>query len=431
MDGHTIRMTQKAIARSVAAGLLCLLLVGRGLASGHPSLQQATSQAGILTELCRKRVAVTEAESARGLAAITKAVTASRGNVEDLARRLTSLGEGTRPSVTRADTDGDGQPDIVISFGWCAIPIMVFRAAAPGQAVTLSGPGNVLNWHGSAGARIDRVADVNSDGKPELVIEFHAAGGSAAHKWVYIYQWKDGQFHPLFHDQLSDWVGENHWSVEPGTVTVQCHPFGPYEFKMMEHRQQTDVYRWHPEAQRYELTKRSVQPVPSRHLQVTKAEQSFQQGQYDVAAEEFRKVSKVPVLHQHRDAPDWVTYAHLRHGQIYALQGRKREALAELSQVTATEEQPLATLAGIFQRYYLEQDVAEAFYQAWRWIRLEAYDPGDPTRLSALWPWMLEPKTLGARQAILDAYEQVGRRPTSDLPEAGEYRDRSYLEIGF
>lgn len=235
------------------------------------------------------------------------------------------------------------------SGGWAA------RPAPRSAAATSTG----------TGARVDRVADVTGDGGPDLVAEYHAAGASAAHAWVYIYRWEADRFEILFQDRLSNWVGENRWSVELGTVAAQCHPFGPYEHKMLEHRQQTERYRWNAGSGGYELTQRTREPVPSRHLQVTEAEALFQLGRYDEAAEAYRKVADLPVPQQDPEFPDWAAYAHLRLGQIHALQGRETEALADLSRAESAAE-PIASLALTFRQHYQGKDAAEAFQEVWR-----------------------------------------------------------------
>lgn len=406
-------MRQQVLLPMIVTGTL-VLLPGCKLTVGTRA--QAP---GFISALCTRQSPVTEDEKSRARALINAAHT-----MDDLRH----LAAAAKPALTRGDVDGDGRPDRVLSFGWCDLPVLVARAAEPGRLVRLPGP-LPFTWQGTAGARVDRIGDINGDGRPELVVEFHAAGGSMAHKWLYLYQWRDGRFRVLFQDQLTWWVGENRWSIGPGTVTVQCHPFGPYEFKMMLHRQQTETYRWSPARGAYELAERSREPVRDQMDQVIVAEQLFQQGQYLDAAGEYRKVEGLPAF-DHPDSPDWAAYARLRLGQTHALLGNRDKALKELNRAEQGKE-PVAHMARLFQRYYRQKVAAEAFARVWHWIRLEAFSPDEPRSLSALWPWMLEPQVLGARRSILDAHRAVGRTPPEVLPEERDYRERSCLELKY
>lgn len=385
----------------------------------------------LLGQLCQSSLrAFPEAEE-RALGEITEVVSAAGADTADLERRLAELAVNpyAKPTVTRADADGDGKPDLLVTFGWCQTPVILYRAAEPVKPLLLptSAEDRPL-WSPGGGSQVEQVADVNGDGVTELVATRFIAGASSGHTLLYVYQWNGTGFDTLFYDHLTDWVGKNRWSVGEGTVSIQCHPFGPYEHKMMEHRQLTETYRWNAGARRYELAERTIEPVASRVLQVSAAERLFQQGDFAGAAEAFRQVENYPVLNPRPEDPDWVAYAHLRLGQIDALADGREAALAELD-LAAQGQGDVATAAAKFREGYRRADAAEGFQALWEWVRQTAFPSGAIDVVSDAWPYGLEPHTLGARPVMEMAFARAGRPLPADLPKAQTWDPADCLQV--
>lgn len=360
-----------------------------------------------LEQVCTAQAQLTPALQDAALARITAAVQVHPGDPDAIARDLYA-GKYADPRAIFGDVDGDGRPDTLITFGYCQVPPVIYLASAPDRPV-LAPIKELTSWSAGGGSRIDRVADVNGDGRPEVVIDAQVAGASAAHTFLYILQWQGDRFATLFTDHLTNWVGPTQWTVGDGTVSVQCHPMGPFEFKMMEHRLQTETFRWDPKTSSYILATRTIEPPPSQRLQAGAAEALFQQGKYAEAIPLYQAIAGRPPKDQE---PDWIAFGHLRIGQIHALAGRKAEALAELDQAARGRE-PIATLAGAFRQAYDQQDAAAGFTALWKTLGPMAYSKEG--YIKETWPIGLDPDTVGARRAMLEAYQKAGRTPPDGL----------------
>lgn len=60
------------------------------------------------------------------LAEVTTAVTGAENDARRVEERLTHLADRLKiaPQVVAGDVDGDGKPDLVVSFGWCFAPVI-------------------------------------------------------------------------------------------------------------------------------------------------------------------------------------------------------------------------------------------------------------------------------------------------------------------
>lgn len=379
----------------------------------------ASSPGTVLHRLCVKGEASTPELIAAAEAEVTAAVREAGADPIVLQLVLARLsGESAEPMALRADADGDGAPDLLVAFGFCQTPVLVYRAAEPGKPVSLP-TGASLPWMYGGGSRIDQVADVNGDGRPEVVMERRVAGGSADHTYLFVYQWYSG-FSLLFEDQLSNWRGPNRWTVGDGTVSIQCRPLGPFEHKMTPNRQQTEKFRWNPATIRYELVDRAREPVETQLQQISDAEELFQTGNYDDALLAYSQVGRFKAPAQ--PEADWPALAALRTGQMLALKGRRNEALAAL-QLAAEGAAPVGEMAAAFLTAYRSGDEAHGFAAYWDWIQ-KHYGGAD-------WPFMLDKPTLGARRAMLEAFTAAGRPAPAGLPDPTDYKPPACLSITY
>ncbi|HYF94189.1 MAG TPA: hypothetical protein VD969_18380 [Symbiobacteriaceae bacterium] len=370
----------------------------------------------VLYRLCAEGEPATAELRAAAQQEVTAAVQALT-DASALQQRLLNLtGAKSQPLALRADADGDGALDTLVAFGFCHMPALLYRSAEFDRPIPLPAAEN-FTWNYDGGARVDQIADVNADGKPEVVVEITSAGASSIKTHLYVYQWGQGF---VFSDLLSNWRGPNQWTVGDGTISIQCRPIGPFEYKMALSRQQTEKFRWNPATSRYELTDRSREPVQTQLQQVSDAEELFQIGGYDDALLAYSQVGRFKPL---PDAEaDWPAFAAMRIGQIHALAGRRVEALEALERASEGAG-VVGALAGVFRDAYRSGDAADAFAAAWRWVQANRYRDD--------WPFMLDLPTLGARRPMVDAFRAAGRPEPAGLPEATDYKPPTCLTIDY
>ncbi|HWI66500.1 MAG TPA: VCBS repeat-containing protein [Symbiobacteriaceae bacterium] len=389
------------------------------LAAKQPQGAEVVPPAPAETALGRLCQNGADAAPEAALAEVKAAVAASGTDMAALKERLIKLtADWAEPMALRADADNDGSLDTLVSFLGCETPVLVFRAAAPAEPVLLP-VGTRFFGRAHGGSRIDQVADVNGDGLPEVVMEHRAAGGSADNAFMYIYQWKGGTFTALFADHLSNWRGPNQWTVATGTVSIQCRPIGPFEHKHSPNRQQTEKFRWNPATAQYELTERTREPVEVQEQQASDAEELFQSGSYDDALLAYGQVGKFRAT-SFAPEMDWPSLAAYRIGQVHALADDREAALAALNSA-ATGRYPIGDLAVAFRDAYSQGSAADGFSAAWTYIQ-KNWGGAD-------WPALLDKPTLGARRAMLAAYQAADRQPPADLPEPIEYKPPLCLSI--
>jgi hypothetical protein len=319
------------------------------------------------------------------------------------------LADGLRTetvAVRQADADGDGTDDLLVGGVPCGLPLLLYRQTAPDQPVLLpsgaSDPGNPLER-----IEISQVADVNGDGKPEVVAARLLPGGSGSTAVPSIWQWQADHFVTLFSAPVISWRGRNRWQVEDGAVTIQCRPMGPFQHKLSPHRQLTERFRWQSETAGYVLADRTWEPVTTQLHQIDVAERLFYAGQYAEARRAYEAVAQYP---PHRDdAVAWAPFSRWRIAEIDALLGRRAEALAELDR-GAAETYPLGKLAGVFRDAYAQSGAAAGFEAVAQYLGQEAV----PER----WPYLFDATNIAARPVLEDAFRRAGRPLPATLPEA-------------
>jgi tetratricopeptide (TPR) repeat protein len=275
---------------------------------------------------------------------------------------------GSRPSLAVADADGDGQGDLLLSLGFSfgGTPALVFRRQESRYVAfrlpTLGPGGEPTDILRSGLGQIERVADLNGDGRPEVVATYEVVGASAITTEVYVARWDGQGFRSLFTTTVNDWAGSGEWELvrRDGQYDLRttCVVFGAYDHKLLPHPTLTMTYRWAGDT--YVLASSQLTPPTTRRQQVNLAEAAFARGDYRQAIAEYQKVINDPNLKSDEmgtPEPDWVGYAWFRIGECYALLGEEapaRTALEKARQAGST----LGELATTFLEAYQNPDGA-------------------------------------------------------------------------
>lgn len=273
---------------------------------------------------------------------------------------------GSRPSLAVADADGDGQGDLLLSLGLSGTPALVFRGEGGRYTAfrlpTLAPGGEPSDILRSGLGQIERVADLNGDGRPEVVATYEVVGASAIITEVYITRWDGQGFRSLFTTTVNDWAGSGEWELvrRDGQYDLRttCVVFGAYDHKLLPHPTLTMTYRWAGDT--YVLASSQLTPPTTRRQQVNLAEAAFARGDYRQAIAEYQKVINDPNLKPDEmgtPEPDWPGYAWFRLGECYALLGEEAPARAALEKARQAGS-TLSDLATTFLVAYQNPDGA-------------------------------------------------------------------------
>jgi hypothetical protein len=314
------------------------------------------------------------AASEEFIAAVSAYLNTRLDPAQPLARQKARLDElaglldqaGSRSTLAVADADGDGQDDLLLRLGLSGTPALVFRGEGGRYTAfrlpTLA-PGSEPSYIRRSGlGQIERVADLNGDGRPEVVATYEVVGASAITTEVYVTRWDGQGFRSLFSTSVSDWGGAGEWELVPRAgqydLRTTCVVFGAYDHKLMLHPTLTMTYRWAGDT--YVLASSQLTPPATRRQQVNLGEAAFARGDYRPAIAAYQKAINDPSLKADEmggPEPDWVGYAWFRLGECYALLGEEAPARAALEQARQAGS-ILGDLATTFLAAYQNPDGA-------------------------------------------------------------------------
>jgi len=281
---------------------------------------------------------------------------------------LLKLDDAFQPRLAVADADGDGQGDLLLSLGFAfgGTPALVFRRQEGRYAafrLPALAPGEEASYIVTSGlGQIERVADLNGDGRPEVVATYEVVGASAVNTEVYVTRWDGQGFRPLFSISVNNWAGAGEWELVPRAgqydLRTTCVVFGAYDHKLLPHPTLTSTYRWAGDT--YVLASAQIAPPTTRRQQVNLAEAAFARGDYRQAIAEYQKAINDPSLKSDEmgvPEPDWAGYAWFRLGECYALLGEEAPARAALEKARQAGS-TLGDLAATFLAAYQNPDGA-------------------------------------------------------------------------
>lgn len=228
--------------------------------------------------------------------------------------------------VQAVDTDDDHLLDLIAvaappkEHEYRTGPVQLFRGADL-QAGRFS---PYLLTYGGTFRRIEQVADINGDGRTEIVISNGPYGSGANIDWL-VYQWQGSTYRLLFDALVESWAGTNDLTISPGQITLTCTPMGVYDHHLYPHRQHREVWTWDGGA--YHLSSHDAPPPTNQRQAVNDGEAHFRNQAYGKALPLYQRALGLP---NQADDPDWAPYIHFRLGQTLALLGRREEGAKEL-----------------------------------------------------------------------------------------------------
>lgn len=282
---------------------------------------------------------------------------------ETLALLQAALGPGNSvvaPTLLAADADGDGTTDLLVAPGVMAVrPVVLLGRGEQGVVVPLLPP-EAIGPDTAGAAKLDRVADINHDGTPEVVIPFEIPGASALNTELFVVRWDGQRFAPVFRTFLTTWAGGGEWKIRAdGAIETTCPVLGAFDHKLLPHPIQTNVYDW-AAGSGYALVETRVEPPTTQRQQANLAEAAFRAGNWQAAIERYQQLLADPGLQVEPNVEiDFVAFAHLRLGQLFALTGQFDAALAEL-RLAGQAEPSIGDLALAFREGYAPEANASA-----------------------------------------------------------------------
>jgi tetratricopeptide (TPR) repeat protein len=290
----------------------------------------------------------------KGLPEGLKTLQADPGCLDALNAYIGSV--GTQPMDRRfqvADLEGDGTVELLVAL---VSPVSLVRQVA--GEFTIEDLPNAVYWPpDNTWPTVQQVADLTGDGRPEIVLAYLFAGASYAGTELLVLGREGEGWVERLRVGLNNWAGGGEWRLEPqpdGTqaIVTTCAVFGVFDAKLVAHPLQRDTYRW--DGQRFTLAA-SVQDPPSNRRQVVNlAEAALRAGAYRAALDIYRRLLDEPDLPDEpkggtaEGKPDWVAFATLRLGQVYALLGEPEEALTTLAEA----EKAGSTVGRLAQRFH-------------------------------------------------------------------------------
>ncbi|MCC7352460.1 MAG: hypothetical protein IT330_01790 [Anaerolineae bacterium] len=274
------------------------------------------------------------------------------------------------PAAAVADVDGDARPDLLIAFRYMyGFPALAFLGGESYRSVPLPNnydQGGKRDFHVPASMPDSiQAQDVTGDGKPEILITYFLPGASGFTYRVYTLRWLTERkaFDTVFQATLVTWASASIWQMHPGPGSSQEFvltgpAFGVFDHKLLPHPTRTQVWQWAPAVGRFVKVGETVSRPTTLRQQVNVAEALLREGEYEKAADEYRKVINDKSLTEEEageQQPNWRAFARLRLGQVYALLGNEAEARSHLTDAQ-TAGSTVGQLATAFLEAYKDSD---------------------------------------------------------------------------
>jgi hypothetical protein len=259
--------------------------------------------------------------------------------------------------------DGDEDLEAVAAFGRYGLESFWFdfrEEAYQGYPLPGADPiGSPPWWSGVA--EVASLADLNGDGRADLLLSSELRGASATIYYLDAFTWRDSGPENVLEWPVEYWAEPSSWALCDGVAgqefVVTCPAFGIYDAKLLLHPIQTRIYAW--DGQRFALTETSL-PEPTRVPdQFNRAEAAFERGDYVAATAGFLAVTTGLLEDDERLEVDWAGFAYFRLRQIEVLRGEP-EANGYLAAVVERGG-AVGELAANFGRALSDRTVLDAF----------------------------------------------------------------------
>jgi hypothetical protein len=263
------------------------------------------------------------------------ALKGSAGARDDLANVLTfNWPDGkriTRPKIDAVEIDKTVTV-LLVAHDVQSLPMQLFvRQGGKLQATVLQPP--LLGRHNPdvafRGMLLEKVADVNGDGRQEIIIHTDWLSADSAPYTIDVLRWDptgqkgQGGFVSLFTADIINWTaGPSGWSLVPHgegqDIVTKCAAWGAFDFHLLIHPGLTRTYTW--QSTGFSLAGVALDSPVSQRDAFDRGEFSFRRGDYAAAILRYRQVIDTKSLKADPGAKtNWIALAWFRIGESQAL----------------------------------------------------------------------------------------------------------------
>ncbi|MSP14451.1 MAG: tetratricopeptide repeat protein [Chloroflexi bacterium] len=252
--------------------------------------------------------------------------------------------------ATVIDVDGSGQPGLIFTPDFFGMAAYAYRRQGdtynayrlppdiqPDQSIVL----------------LEKVADLNNDKIPEIVINYRTSVGATNIFEYYFMRWNGKTFDTVLNTTLSTYAGSPSWEAKndggKATIVTSCQVMGIFDEKRLTHPTLQTIYTW--QDNRYIQTSSDFKDVSTARSYVNIGETKMRRGQFKDALAAYQQAAdRTNFQEDTLTQVDWQNLARFRQGQIYALLGDAKAR--NLMQQVLDKGLNLARLADAFLKNY-------------------------------------------------------------------------------
>lgn len=224
---------------------------------------------------------------------------------------------GDRVSV--ADVDGDGRNELIAAWHILGVPPVWFEQVEAGFAAR-EFPAGAFADTSPGMSVVHSTADLTGDGVADVVLVTTTPGASTQTETVRVYAWNGEAPRRVFDVPVVMGAGPAGWEVRDGASSAEietvCPALGHFDAPLLPHPGLRRTFAWG--GQYFEEAGRRLDAPVSPHDQINRAEAAFWAGWYEEAAARYRDMIERPVAGGDATGSqaDWEGLAYLRLAQI-------------------------------------------------------------------------------------------------------------------